>query len=641
MGAQHIQKKFSRTTPSTAETEPPRTTTAVPVPSQPAPPQQQPRPSPTPSPTASSSGSKLSDKLKKISISSDRVVKRGSQKGTRRVLAGPDALARSAIEPPSPSSPPPPQTSPPPPQPQGSAWENFGSDPDDAVFEPDDAGFSWSTQAPDPPPMEEASDHPSYPPPSFLSPIEEAKRKWEEANALRPPSFRAADPPSSLPPMAEAGPLDNNSATSSPSHYSSHEFGEEDLSFTKDDGWNAAPNSPLLLKSVSRTMSNTSQNRRQQLCQVVHDFMADAEDELTVWAGDVVEVVAEDDGWYQAKVFNEDGSFESGLIPASYCIEWNEDETSSFEGGRVSPRVSPRNSLRSMEAPDFAAAPPWQPPPEEFVWMREVVSAEFAGNALRRFRVAGHVTASDALIGARERAPVEFAVVGSHGQEDSSAFGMATFFLNDSVGEGGVFARDESAIAFRLKGIPPSLQTEGGGGGAPLLRYSVPKDACGVPLVMQMTWCQRALSLDNKVRDVVISVLLSPSPRLPKEALRSFQVTLEGLPALTTKTDGSGEPAKLLCSHRCQYCPKEAKIRWDLGTLSGPTCLRVVAREAPPGKEREDQCDFPPGLRARAHFCAPGSVSGFGLGMCGPHRTDFVSGDYSCTPDYKVTAVAL
>ena len=91
VGAQHTQKKFSRTTPSTAETEPPRTTTAVPVPSQPAPPQQQPRPSPTPSPTASSSGSKLSDKLKKISISSDRVVKRGSQKGTRRVLAGPDA----------------------------------------------------------------------------------------------------------------------------------------------------------------------------------------------------------------------------------------------------------------------------------------------------------------------------------------------------------------------------------------------------------------------------------------------------------------------------------------------------------------------------------------------------------------------
>ena len=61
-------------------------------------------------------------------------------------------------------------------------------------------------------------------------------------------------------------------------------------SFVSDDGWNDAPNSPLLLKTPSRTVSNTSVNRpsNQRLFQVVHDFMADAEGELTVWAGESV-----------------------------------------------------------------------------------------------------------------------------------------------------------------------------------------------------------------------------------------------------------------------------------------------------------------------------------------------------------------
>lgn len=34
----------------------------------------------------------------------------------------------------------------------------------------------------------------------------------------------------------------------------------------------------------------------QRLYQIVHDFMADGEGELTVWAGDVVEVDADDQG---------------------------------------------------------------------------------------------------------------------------------------------------------------------------------------------------------------------------------------------------------------------------------------------------------------------------------------------------------
>ncbi|QDZ21567.1 hypothetical protein A3770_06p40850 [Chloropicon primus] len=573
--------------------------------------------------TTASSKISLSDRLKKISISSDRVVRPGSQKSKKKVLLDPFAASSNAGTTSAAAS--------------SSVWEDFGSPAGDvAATSPQAAAAAVVDKPLDVTAREEeagpAAERP--PPQQFVSPIEEARRKWQEANALRPPSFRSeiVEPQS---PGSQVSGTSSVGMDTSPA-----------VTFTKDDdGWSEEPNSPLLLKTTSRTFSNTSVNRpaNQSLYQVVHDFMADGEEELTVWAGDVVDVISEDDGWYLAKVFNEDGTFEQGLIPASYCIEWNE-----AEGNYPSPRISPRNSLRAAETyaletvqrEDFV-------PPEEFLEMAETVNAEFCGNKLAKFGVAGEIKASDPLITRNAGKPLDFAVVPSaaaatnpdDGGEEDEMFQGAQFSLHDALSEDRVkCVREKNVLALGFKEIPQSFSGEA----TPLVRYKLQKDLCKVPLVMQLTWCRRSLSLDNKRKELVVSICLAPSPFLG-QPLDNFHVTLQGIPQL--KLRGKGEIARLLSSHPCEVSLKERKLRWNLGNLKRNTALRVVMETDEDGGEGKTrgvhELDDPP-LVAHAHFHTPGSVSGFALGGLGDrqerlYKSVFKSGSYSCTPDYEVT----
>lgn len=220
-------------------------------------------PPPQPDPAAAatalgSSGSKLADRLKKISISSERIARGGPGKGgSRRLLAGP------GVEPPPSSAPRP--TPPPPAAFEASAWVDFGATPTQpqqprsphppsqpSVVE---AGVAERTVEPTMVAEEK------YPPPQFLSPIEEARRKWEAAALLNPPSFRSEA--EDLSNSGGRGPELSRMASDTSSIAAGLGASASSL-----DGWSAPqepPDSPLLLRTPTRTISNTSANLRSQV----------------------------------------------------------------------------------------------------------------------------------------------------------------------------------------------------------------------------------------------------------------------------------------------------------------------------------------------------------------------------------------
>ena len=238
-------------------------------------------------------------------------------------------------------------------------------------------------------------------PPPFVSPIEEARRKWQQANFHRPEEDHQPYTGGNLEAQQQEQqyqPVPFHAIHSgSPGHESnesSREF-QSTTDFLYDDSLGAEAG------FVERKASIRNEMSTQRLCQVVHDFTADSEDELTVYTGDVVEVCREEDGWYLARVFNEDGSFEEGLIPASYCIEWNEDD-SGVGSGPLSPRISPRPSLSrtslnragTLDGSTFSYN--IQPPiSSAYLELCEVLNAKFEGNKLEKYGVHGLVKISD------------------------------------------------------------------------------------------------------------------------------------------------------------------------------------------------------------------------------------------------------
>mmetsp|Transcript_3499 Transcript_3499/g.8792 ORF Transcript_3499/g.8792 Transcript_3499/m.8792 type:complete len:725 (-) Transcript_3499:74-2248(-) len=654
--------------------------------------------------------SKLSERLRGISIKS-KSVKRGGERSARvltqpkeDLLGGESASAKEAASPTLPSFAATSQATPPSPAGAGMGgafgsyenfqWEDFGAaaavTAGPATSAPTGVAATSKLAA-----VEKEEE--KAPSPKFISPIEEARRKWEAANALRPPSFRVMEEDETPRPpphpvhqyqqqQQQRSPVSPSvSDTSSskdfyPPHShrsSSRDFAfEREKSFTRDDGWSDAPNSPLLLREApSRNVSNTSVNRppSQRLYQVVHDFMAEAgsEGELTVWIGDIVEVCREEDGWFFAKVFNEDGTLEEGFIPASHCIEWCEDGGSSRSASPLglSPRVSPRNSIRSIAVEDILAArrveeegegghEAEKEEAEACLEICEEVHAKFSGNVLEAFGIRGAVLPTPSFLASDEACdrPVAFAVLpeGQQQQQQGACSSeetlrKATFYVNNALVGGAQVKRGDGAMSLELGAETWQRFKEKGAAAAaaaaaaasqpprPLIAYSVHRDcfASKVPLVAQISWT-------GKDGHFQVMVALEASPVLQRP-LEGVVVTVSGLPAVAREDS-------LACSPHAEVCFASREMRWGgSGASAAPasqrlrpgqraTFIATYEYSQPPTEPLEGSGAseaFP--LKAHVQFHSSRAISGLALGDCGdlPVQSRMKSGEYYCTSEYR------
>ena len=328
-------------------------------------------------------------------------------------------------------------------------------------------------------------------------------------------------------------------------------------------------------------------------------------------------------------MYNEDGTHEKGLVPASYCIEWHE------EGGSAR-GVSPRNSLRSYEGYDFSrdfTAPQDPPEPEARIEVVEVANARFEGRDLASFGVSGEVSASPALLHATKGGRLDFAVVASKaaGEGGGDPLVGARFLVADAIVAAGGASVDRrpDLVGFGLLSIPSALAEEE----KPLVRYEVPPSMCAVPLAMQVSWCDRG---DAAAPEVAACVHLVPYPALAGP-LHDVFVTLNGLPEIRPQAAGEGVKVPphnkflIRSSHPCEVCPSRGEVRWSLGNISAPVSLKIIAGTKGKGEGAS--------ILARAHFSCAGSLTGLGVGRpeggdLGRYSTRFCSGEYVCVPKY-------
>jgi hypothetical protein len=614
----------------------------------------------------------LSDKLKSISIK-DKSIARSSGTKSKKVISGPGAIGSARS-----STPPKKQESfvPPPNQPSlvASTTPSFdpihspaaaaselkprGGNTNNTLFDSNPGWESFTSEVtPAAAADQTSSDHvmeekkrqgedertttAASAPPPFVSPIEEARRKWQQAhsNTAAEDHLDAEQEVVTMPSLAVSSPRESNTSS-----------GEDGFLYTSSvDAAGAFDETLTGQRAVSSR--NFSQgllsSLPQRLCQVVHDFTADSEDELTVYTGDVVEVEREEDGWYLARVFNEDGSFEEGLIPASYCIEWNEEDSSSaVASGPLSPRISPRpslsrTSLNRAATFDGSTFNYIQPPIASIAYLElcEVVNAKFSGNTLEKYGVHGTVKTSDTYTEKDSGDLLEFDIVPSsnahpEGAAEDEGFAKAKFYLNNSLRAGSKFIKEENRVSVELDNLPESFAESKN----PLLQYSLEKDLYPVPLVVQVSWCRR----EGKGAFVAcVSLTLSPLLTAP---LENVSVTLAGLPPVK-KTDqqvGVG----FRCSPACELCSNDlastAVVRWpDLGNVSDAMQLRVIMEEEDEGEGKGEGKEErgPLVLEASVEFHSQGSISGFGLRECGLYNSNFKSGTYFATSKYTLQSL--
>jgi len=426
-----------------------------------------------------------------------------------------------------------------------------------------------------------------------------------------------------------------------------------------------SPNSPRIQRILSRKASvdhgndDGADSGDQKLYQVVHEFTADAEDELTVMTGDIVEVVGEEDGWFLAKVWNDDGSVEEGLVPVSYCQEYNADlDAGSSARSMCSPTNSDRGSYHAKSpkgaiSPRRLASPrahtsqglsddtPFAGLDQQYIHLRERVNAKFAGNRLEQFGVRGDMM----LCKAETRSSVDdvektwqVGIVSADRNENhttdkegANSFRKTRFYFANSMKHKLVTSKNHNVFAVKCDTSPEDFKERSA---IPLIAYLADNSLCQVPLLMQISWCRRSISLFEKKVELMICVDITPSPLLPYP-LRDVVVTVTGLPKIKVKPGAGGgttseQPTKLASSPPCIWCPSERALRWTMPKLHNTLQFKATLEEddsAPPEEVV---------LKAAAQFHSSGSLCGFGIGPCPVYKSTFQADEYVSTSDYAV-----